>query len=318
MLAALLPSPGRPDRMALGKIRVEEPGAGEVRILVRACGLNPVDAKLALAGVPGWSWPHVAGLDVVGVIDAVGSDVARDLLQRRVAVHHDLRRQGGLAEAVVVTAAAVAAVPDDLDDGVAAALPCPGLTAHQAVRRTGIGPRDKVLVVGAGGGVGTYAVQLAARAGAEVVAVCGSTDAERIARLGASATIDHHAADVLQRGRQLGPFDVVLDLVGSPATAATMRLLSYGGRFASVARPDLDQIPPFTVAPTVVELALGAAYSNGSLRDLRALAADLSALLHAGLQPPPLRQSDLAGAGAALQAILDGTSRGKTVVPITG
>lgn len=314
--AALLPGPGRLDRMALGTISVGEPGPGRVRLLVRACGLNPVDAKLAVTGVPGWAWPHVPGLDIVGAVESLGPGVPQTWSGRRVAVHHDLREPGGLAGAVVVDAAALALVPDRLDDASAAALPCPGLTARQAVVRTGVAAGDRVLIVGAGGSVGTYAVQLAARTGAEVVAVCAGADAARVLGLGASTTIDHRRDDVMARGRSFGGFDVVLDLVGSHATAATLGLLAYGGRFASVERPALSHVEPFTIAPTVVEIALGGAYPYGRLRDREALGSGLAALLDADLQPPPVQQVALADAGAALQGILDGSSAGKMVALI--
>lgn len=312
--AAFLPAPGRPATIQIGTADVPRPGVGEVRLAVRACGLNPVDAKLAPGGVPDWSWPHIPGLDIVGVVEAVGPDIDTDWIGRRVAVHHDLRRPGGLAGAVVVTAVACAPVPDGLDDATAAALPCPGLTAEQAVRRSAVTPGDRVLVVGAAGGVGTYAVQLAAAAGAEVTAVCSAADADRVRGLGAVATIDHHQGDLVAQGRAAGPFDIVLDLVGSSRTAPTLGLLAFNGRYASVARPDLSYIAPFTLAPTVVEIALGAAYTHGRDRDRAALGARLAELLGRDLVPPPVRVVPLAEAGAALQAILDGTARGKTVV----
>ncbi|WP_180272230.1 alcohol dehydrogenase catalytic domain-containing protein [Actinomyces ruminis] len=122
MTALLLDRPAGPDELAaamrLGRLPVPEPGPGQVRLRVEACGLNPVDWKVARGGNPAWARPHILGLDVAGVVDALGPGVAApaedgapalrpDLaVGDRVALHHDLRRPGGLAQYVVVDALA--------------------------------------------------------------------------------------------------------------------------------------------------------------------------------------------------------------------
>lgn len=286
---------------------------------VHACGLNPVDWKIAATGVPQWSWPHIPGLDIVGTVTDAGPGADETLVGRLVAVHHDLTRQGGLAEAAVVAAAAAAVLPAGTDPVLAATAPCPGLTAWQAVQRTGIGPGDEVLVIGAAGAVGTFATQLAAsREAAGLTAVVGPDDLARAGALGAGSVLNYRdgsLADILDGTR----YDVILDLVGGSTTADAGSALRYGGRLASVARPQWG-CAPFTTAPTLVELALGAVYSEGTADDLAVLAgvlADLVGSLDRGeLQPPIHAVGDLADAPELLAAMADGTGQ-KAVIRIT-
>jgi NADPH:quinone reductase-like Zn-dependent oxidoreductase len=184
MTALLLDSPGAPKTLRLGRVARPDPAKGQVRVAVQACGVNPVDGVLLRTGAAQWRWPHVPGLDIVGTIDAVGVEVSVSWIGARVAVHHDLRRPGGLAGAVCVDAAMIARVPANLTAAQAATAPCPGLTAVQVVTRSDIGPGSRVLVTGAGGAVGTFVCQLAVAAGAEVDAVASPGDLDRLARLG--------------------------------------------------------------------------------------------------------------------------------------
>lgn len=154
MKALLLERPGNPETLRVGDVPEPVPGAGQVRVQVEACGLNPVDYKTAAAGVAGWSWPHVLGLDVAGTVDALGADVADFEVGTRVAFHADLRRDGGYADYAVAEAITVARIPDGLDAARAAALPCAGMSAYQAVtRRLHLDANDTVLVTGGAGGV---------------------------------------------------------------------------------------------------------------------------------------------------------------------
>jgi NADPH:quinone reductase len=134
--ALLLPEPGPPESLRLGELPVPAPEFGQVRVGVEACGLNPVDYELAAAGAPHWTWPHVLGLDVCGTVDALGPGVSGVRVGQRVACHGDLRRRGALAERVVADAAVLTVVPDSVDPVSAAALPCAGMTAYQAVWST--------------------------------------------------------------------------------------------------------------------------------------------------------------------------------------
>ncbi|MGI5461024.1 alcohol dehydrogenase catalytic domain-containing protein [Streptomyces sp. CA-249302] len=202
MRALVLDRPGTPDTLRPADLPVPEPGPGEVGVRVAACGLNRVDYQVAAGGHPDWVCRHVLGLDVAGTVDAVGDEVKGLSPGQRGAGHGDLRRPGGLAEFTLADASTLAVVPDGLDLATAAALPCAGMTAYQAVvRRLRVAEGDTVLVTAGAGGVGGFAVQLAARAGARVIATASAHNAEHVRKLGAHEVVDYRAEDVTARVR---------------------------------------------------------------------------------------------------------------------
>ncbi|MFC9686426.1 zinc-binding alcohol dehydrogenase family protein, partial [Streptomyces sp. NPDC056948] len=167
MHALVLDRPGTCDTLRPADLPTPEPGPGQVRVEVEACGLNPSDYQRAAYGIPEWEWPAVLGLDVVGIVDAVGEHVTHVRPGQRVAYHGDIRERGGFAEYSLADATVLAPVPDGLEPATAAALPSAGLTAYQAVvRRLGVGKGDTVLITGGAGGVGGVAGQHAPQSGA--------------------------------------------------------------------------------------------------------------------------------------------------------
>lgn len=324
MRALVLTAPGSFDHLAQAEVPVPEPGPGQVRVRVEAVGLNPVDAWLVLGeGEPSWDWPHIPGLDVAGVVDAVGPEVTGLAVGDRVANHGDLRKPGGLAEWVVVDALTAARIPDGLDAVTAAALPCAGMTAYQAVvRRLHVGPDDTVLVTAGAGGVGGFAVQLAALAGARVIATASAANHDRVRALGASDVIDYRSEDVAARVHELTAgrgVDGVVDTLGGDSATANLRLLVFGGGIACVAgRAELSAIEPFTIAPSVHEIALGAAHAHGDLAARRHLSSDLEVLLRlvaeGRLAPMVERVLPLADTPAALAALAGRHVSGKLIV----
>ena len=339
MRALALTAPGSVDHLAMTELPMPEPGPGQVRIRVEAVGLNPVDAWLVLGdGNPDWTWPHVPGLDAAGVVDAIGPDVpsgsgggsgadARPGLAigDRVAMHGDLRSPGGLAEFVVAEALAVARVPDGVDATGAAALPCAGMTAYQAVvRRLHVEAGQTILVTAAAGGVGGFAVQLAALAGARVIGTASAANREHVLALGASEVIDYRAEDVASRVRELTDgrgVDGVVDTVGTESATANLGLLAFGGGVACIAgRADLTAVEPFSIAPSIHEIALGAAHAHGDVAARRHLATDLEALLalvaDGRLDPMVTRVLPLGATPSALVELAGRHVRGKLVVRI--
>lgn len=284
--------PGNPARLHRIELPTPQPSPGQVRVRVAACGINPVDVKLSQSRFPGWEWPHVPGLDVVGEVEAVGTNVPAEWLGSRVAGHNNLKLQGGLAKFACIDADMIAAVPDALESAIAATVPCPGLTAYQAIHRSYITAGQRVLITGAGGAVGTFAVQLALRLRATVDALAAARDLDRLRGFGVRNAIDYRdpqAIDSLRSAEQLG-YDAVLDLATSATNTAP--LARYGGVVAStVSAPDLSAVPPFTTVPTAIELALGAVYPCGSADQRRALGHALGRLLAdvaaGSIEPPP-------------------------------
>lgn len=326
MRSLALTKPGSLDHLEIADVPVPEPGPGHVRVRVETVGLNPVDAFLALGdGHPDWSWPHVLGLDVVGVVDAVGAGVDAVSVGDRVANHGDLRRPGGLAEFIIVDALTVARVPDSVGSVAAAALPCAGMAAYQAtVRRLRVAAGQTVLITAAAGGVGGFAVQLATHAGARVIATASAANHDRVRSLGAAEVIDYRNQDVealvweLTDGRGL---DAVVDTLGSESATASLHLLAYGGGVACVAgRADLGDVDPFTIAPSVHEIALGSAHSHGDIAARRHLSTDLTELLRlvdqGQLDPMVERVVSLADARQGLADLAGRHVRGKLVVDV--
>ncbi|MDN4482227.1 zinc-binding dehydrogenase [Demequina lignilytica] len=322
MRALLLEAPGDPSGLRLGEIEPPALDPGAVLIAVEACGLNPVDASTARSGHPAWTYPHVPGLDIVGRVEAVGEAVGHLSPGDRVAVHTDLRRGGGLGELAAVDARAVALVPEGLGPVEAAALPCAGLTALQAVaRRLDVEPGDTVLVTGGSGGVGGFAVQLAVLAGARVIATASAAHHEAVRELGAHDVIDYRSEDVAARVRELTGgrgVDAVVDTVSARSATENLSLLAHGGGIACVAgRADLSAVPPFTTAPSVHEIALGAAHAADDERSVAWLAEGLELLMDLvvaeELDPLVTATVTLAEAPAALARVGERHTRGKVV-----
>ncbi|MDR1188233.1 MAG: zinc-binding dehydrogenase, partial [Bifidobacteriaceae bacterium] len=280
MAALLLDRPGAPSGLRSGQAPVPAPGPGQVLVRVEAGGLNPVDYKIAAGGMPEWSWPHILGADVVGRVESVGEGVGRPVPGDRIAYHGDLRTPGGFADFAITTADTVALVPSGVDAVTAAALPCAAMTAHQAVsRRLHVRAGQTVLVTAGAGGVGGFAVQLAARVGARVIATASAANADHVRHLGAETVLDYRSQDIPERVRRLTDgrgVDAVVDAVSPVSATSLLPVLAFGGGIAAVAgRPDLRTVPSFTTAPSVHEIALGAAHSHGDA----AARADLATML---------------------------------------
>jgi NADPH:quinone reductase len=322
MRALVLDRPGPCDTLRLADLPVPEPGPGQVRIRVEACGLNPSDYQRAAHGIPEWTWPAVLGLDVVGIVDALGAGVTNVLTGQRVAYHADIRERGGFAEYALADAQVLAPVPAGLDPADAAALPSAGLTAYQAVvRRLHVTVQDTVLVTGGAGGVGGFAVQLAALAGARVLATASAGNTAYVKGLGAEAVVDHRTEDVASRVRELTEgrgVDAVVDTVGPDSATTNLGLLVHGGHLAAIAgRPDLSVVPPFSMAPSLHEIALGAAYTVGDERSRKQLSTMLTELVGMAadgrLDPMVTRIMALEDVPAALTELSGRRVRGKLV-----
>ncbi|MDF3144136.1 MULTISPECIES: zinc-binding dehydrogenase [unclassified Streptomyces] len=322
MRALVLDRPGPCDTLRLANLPVPEPGPGQVRIRVEACGLNPSDYQRAAYGIPEWTWPAVLGLDVVGTVHTLGPGVTNVRAGHRVAYHADIRERGGFAEYTLADATVLAPVPIGLDPTEAAALPSAGLTAYQAVaRRLHVAAGDTVLVTGGAGGVGGFAVQLAALTGARVFATASAPNTAHVKGLGAEAVVDHRTEDIPSRVRELTGgrgVDAVVDTVGPDSANACLGLLVHGGGLAAIAgRPDLSVVPPFSMAPSLHEIALGAAYTVGDERSRRQLSTMLTELLGMAadgrLDPMVTRTLPLEDVPAALTELAGRRVRGKLV-----
>lgn len=300
-MKAVLCSAPDPDlaTTALAEVPVPEPAGGELLVRVHAASLNPVDWKLAAGIAPWWHEPHIVGLDAAGVVAAVADGVAGFEVGDRVVWHGNLDRQGVFAEYATVEAHVVSRVPDAVSFRSAAALPCAGYTAFQGLmRKARLQADDVVVVQGASGGVGGFAVQLASAVGARVIALARPEQADRITRLGADHVLDYRATDLAEHVRALTPdgagADIMLEVVRPDDARRSLDLLRYNGQLVCIdPLPDLSRVPPYTYAASIHEVALGGAYAANHLptqRDFAAIGDELLGLLVAGRLDPMIEQ----------------------------
>lgn len=225
---------GPPETYKVRHVPLPEPGEDAVRLRVEAVALGYVDALIASGGYQHKpDPPYVPGAEIVGLVDRLGRNVQGVALGQRVACWQ-LLAGGGLADYAIAPAAALVALPDRLSSPVAASTLLDHLTAWYALfDRGGLKPGESVLVLGAGGGIGSAAIQLAASAGARVVAAAASADKRAYAMtLGAEAAIDYRAPDWRQTLRTTlgGAVDLVFDPVGGASFEPAFRSLAKGGR----------------------------------------------------------------------------------------
>ena len=219
MRAVLVSEFGGPEQ--LRPVRVADPvaGAGQVRVAVRAAGVNPVDAGNRADGRwAGLRVPCILGYDIAGVIDGVGPGVTGLAPGDRVmAMTHFPDGAGGYAELVVIDAALVAPISAATSFADAAATPLAAGTAHLVLTRLGLPAGRRLLVLGASGGVGLFLLQLAAAAGIITIGVGREAMHAQMRGLGAAACIDYTREDVPARARALadGPVDAIADLVAA-------------------------------------------------------------------------------------------------------
>jgi NADPH:quinone reductase-like Zn-dependent oxidoreductase len=260
-----------------GLVRVElptpEPRGTEVRVAVHAIGVNPVDWKMRSGGplrlaarvirtLRGPRGPIILGVDFAGVIEAVGAGVTGLAVGQRVVGGTNFSRgqHGSYADTVVVRADQVSVLPDSVPFEVAGALPVAGVTAWMALHEYRvITPNRRVMVLGASGGVGQFAIQLAKHTcGAElVVGVCSAKNAALVRGLGADAVVDYHEGDPLEQAKASGPYDVIVDCAGGYRASRCRALLAPLGRHVMVAGDSPASMAQVIVPPFRSRAILG-------------------------------------------------------------
>ena len=261
MRAVQVAYPGGP--FELVERELPEPGQGEVRVRVQACGVCRSDAASKDGGMPGIRYPIVPGHEIAGLIDAVGPGVTGWSAGQRVGLGwfaghcgycercrrgdfmsclyrsiHGVTRDGGYAEAVIASQQALASIPDELSAVEAAPMLCAGVTTYNALARCGARPGSVVAILGLGG-LGHLAVQFAAKMGHQTVVVARGPDkAELALRLGARRYIDSQAEDVAQALQALGGAQAVIATVtAAGAIAEAINGMTIDGRMVIVGVP---------------------------------------------------------------------------------
>jgi len=293
---------GDVDVLYRAEVATPAPGPGAVRVRVAAAAVNPADVKWRQGMFKDFApigFPHVLGYDIAGTVDAVGPEVSGLKPGDRVFAMLDAFTKGGYAEYAVVPAGDVALIPEGLDFATAAALPTAALTGVQLIedhlRPT---PGQTVLITGAAGAVGRFAIAAARKLGARVVAAVRRTQAEEARALGADEVI------ALGEAEWTGaPFDHVADTVGGPAVAALCRHLAPGGLIRTVATTPIDPAG-LSTEPVFI----------GVQRDAKKLA-EIGRLVAAGEVPAPVaKRLPLAEAAQAHRLVEAGGNAGKIIL----
>ena len=300
----------------LAELPVPTPAAGEVLLRVLAAALNPLDNHIAdgaLEQLMEHRYPLVLGRDASGVVEAVGAGVTGVEVGDEVLAHVPFTppfQAGTVAEYAIVPVTTVVAKPAGLDHVTAAALPLAGGAAQLLVNSVDPAPGQVVLVNGASGGVGRYAVQLLARRGAVVVATGTAADAERLRELGASEVVDFSTGSVAEQVLQRYPdgVDAMISLVGWKIGDVPLDAVRPGGTVWTTTQvPDADA----RAARGLTGGGIMASPDRDDIAPLAELAAtgDLQVDVHRVL---PLRD--------ALQGLTEvgtGTARGKIMVDMS-
>lgn len=257
MKAVVLNEYGGPDNLVTQNKDKPEVGANDALVRVHATSVNLADTGLR-SGMFGAAVqpPLVLGFDAAGVVEQVGAGVRDFKPGDEVYYAIDLmdRRGGANAEYHVTDASRLAKKPANLSFAEAAAVPLAGGTAYAALfTSAGLGLGDTVLIHGAAGGVGTYAVQLAKAAGAYVFATCGGYDADLVESLGADTVIDYHSEDfveVVNRVTNGAGLDIVFDAAGGQL-AKSIAVVKMDGQLVTVTGAGGDLSPAMRKNATV-------------------------------------------------------------------
>lgn len=313
---------GSPDVLRLDHVDTPTPADDQVLVRVEAAGVNRGDWH-ATTGLPyivriaefGAVRPTVVvrGTDIAGTVTAVGSDVRRFRPGDTVFGWAD----GAFAEHAVTTADRLVTTPSRMSATQAAAVPTTGVTALQAVRDAGgVQPGHRVLVVGASGGVGSFAVQIARTVGAEVTGVTSSRNVDLVRSLGATHVVDYTTRDVAD-----GPerYDVIIDAAGAHGPSAWRRALTATGTLVLIGGPrgrwvgGMLRFGAALVLSRVVSQRLVPLFATPHAADL----AELAAFATAGKLTPVLdRTFALPDTADAIRHVAAGHTRGKVVVTV--
>ena len=310
MRAVILSEFGGPEQLRLAEATDPVPAPGQVRISVRAAGVNPVDAGNRADGSwAGLTVPCVLGYDIAGVVESLGPGVGGLRVGDRVmAMTHFPDGAGGYAELAVVDAGLAARIGPRTSFAEAAATPLAAGTALLVLDRLALKEGSRLLVLGASGGVGLFLLQLAVRRGIGVIGVGRRAMHEQMRALGAASCIDYVSEDIVQRTGE--PVDAIADLVGGTLLSATLGAVRSGGQLAAIATPELDLDPVLDANLTFHGVLIG---------DDGQRTRQLASLLDAGaLRPVISHRLPLPAAAEAHRILEQHHPRGKIVLMVPG
>lgn len=324
MKAFILTNYGPPEALQLQEVPKPVPADEQVLVKIHAAALNKADALL-MRGKPflmrmvfgGIAKPKikVLGADIAGRIVAAGPGASR--FQPGDAVFGDISNSGwgGFAEYAAVDESTLVKKPADMPFGEAAAVPLASVTALQAMRDAGkLQPGQKVLINGASGGVGTFAVQIAKALGAEVTAVCSTSKAAQAKALGADHVVNYTLADVT---RQTERFDLILDIAAFRPPGDYKRILSPGGAYIFIGG-SMGSAMKLILFGGVISRFAGRKYASMMARPNSRDLEFIRELMDAGKVRPVIdRKYSFEELPAAIRYLEEGHARGKIVISIS-
>ncbi|KAH3763400.1 zinc-binding dehydrogenase [Pelomyxa schiedti] len=305
---------------------VDAPGAatpGKVLVRVKAVSLNAADYKTAKFGFPGWSWPHIPGLDFAGTVIGVGEGVSKwregdDVFGW---VPHD-GPQGSFAEIILAPALGLTRKPAELSFTDAAALPVAAGTAYYALNKAGAHSGHTVVVLGGSSGVGCFAIQLAVLRGCKVIATASTEKESLVMGLGATHFIDYTKGGIQDKVMALTAgkgADVVIDVIGGNSANEALGLVKLCGQIAFITGfPNFANYQPFSKGISAHEILLGLFHKSEELAaSLEEIGNHLASLVVQGklktTAQPPISINDLP---AALVKMSQGHTTGKIVASL--
>jgi NADPH:quinone reductase-like Zn-dependent oxidoreductase len=306
MKAAYIEAFGGPEKVVIGDLPEPSPGAGEIRISMRAAGIGPWDVKAMKGMFPNTPLPYLVGFEFAGIVDQVGEGVTDFAAGDE--VYGTDWKAGSFAEYRVTASNMAARKPQKLTFEEAVALAVAGTTALEGlVERLAVGPGDNVLVTAASGGVGTVAVQVAHDAGATVVAVCSTENFEYVRALGADSAFDYHDDGWPEAVRQTYPdgVDKLFDCAGGRTLEQAFAAVKDGGSAVGIVYGPLDQ------GPRGISFERFSAGSGPARLETVAKMADEGRLRVELAAELPLEQ-----AREALERVEGGHTRGKVVLKL--
>lgn len=235
MKAAVIQSYGRADLLHVEEIAAPLPKPNQIIVRVKAASINPLDWKIRKGlffFLTGFHFPRILGTDFSGEVTQVGTKATQFKPGDRVlgAVNPILNRLGAYAERVAVPAKHVIEKPDAMSYEDAATVPVAGLSAYQMIKVAKLEEGHKVLILGAAGGLGSYAVQIAKIMGLDVTAVCGTKNISFVESLGADQVCDYTTTKIEQLEDQ---FDAILDTVAKYSFSKLEPIMNSGGIYVT-------------------------------------------------------------------------------------
>ncbi len=312
------------DVLGVAQVPVPTVGKGEVLVRTRAAAVDRGTWHV-MTGIPLVARPafgirrprvRVPGRDIAGTVEAVGTGVTAFAIGDEVYGSCGATSSGSFADFGLARADRLAHKPADLTFEEAAAVPISGLTALQAVRKAKVEAGQSVAILGASGGVGSYAVQIAKAAGAEVTGVAGTAKADLVRDLGADHVVDYAQRDYAEDG----PYDVVVDIAGNRTLGELRRALTPKGRLVIVGGETdgrwlggIDRQLRAGLLSPFVSQTLGQVISSENAEDLGAL----RDLIESGQVTPSVGGTyPLTDAATAMRHLIDGDARGKLVLTV--